>query len=414
MSIRTRVFPVAILIAAAALAAAGPVTAHAGAAKPAVSRDQLAAQVTKALRRHGAAHLNYSIYDPAYGTFSHDETAVTAPASNEKIFTTATLLQLVGPTFQYATTVAGTAALTSHTLHGDLVVTGSGDPTLSRAALLTMAKSLHQKGLHRVSGHLIVDDTRYSQRTVVPGWKPKFVPEETGTVDAFTVDHNVWRGGTSFFHHPTLYNARLFRAQLKRRHIGVAKKIEIRKAPPDLTPLVTHHSGQLSGIVHATLTESINFDAEMMFREAGAQLTGHGSPTTGLEAERTVAKRLGGLQLGVVHDGSGLSYSDRSSPEILRQWLVRLQTTPYHSSFYDSLPVSCRTGTLRFRMCGPNLAGRVHAKTGTLNHVSTLSGYVASRSGQPLTFSFLGSGVRNYAKLYDAIGRALSLLRDKG
>lgn len=414
MSIRRRVLSVALVIAALGLNAPGTAPAQAVATKPAASHDRLARELSKAVRHHGAAQLNYSLYDPAYGTFGHHATAFTAPASNEKIFTTATLLQLVGPTFQYATTVAGTTPLTSHTLHGDLVVVGSGDPTLSRGALLAMAKTLHQKGLHHVTGHLIVDDTRYSQKTIVAGWKSKFVPEETGTVDAFTVDHNVWHGGTSYFHHPTLDNARLFRTQLKHRHISVGKRIEIHKAPPTLHPLVTHHSAQLSSIVHATLTDSINFDAEMMFREAGAQLTGHGSPKTGLEAERSVAKRLGNLPLGVVHDGSGLSYADRSSPEILRQWLVRLRTTPYYSSLYDGLPVSCRTGTLRYRMCGPNLAGLVHAKTGTLTRVSDLSGYVTSVSGQPVSFSFLASGVSNYGKLYDAIGRALALFRKKG
>jgi D-alanyl-D-alanine carboxypeptidase len=62
-------------------------------------------------------------------------------------------------------------------------------------------------------------------------------------------------------------------------------------------------------------------------------------------------------------------------------------------------------------MCGPNLAGQVRAKTGTLDHVSTLSGYVTTVAGNPVTFSFLASGVRNYGKLYDAIGRALALLR---
>jgi D-alanyl-D-alanine carboxypeptidase/D-alanyl-D-alanine-endopeptidase (penicillin-binding protein 4) len=414
MSIRTRVFPAAILIAALGLAAVGPVPAHGVAAPPGVSHQQLAEQLAKALRHHGASQLNYSIYDPTYGTFGHGATAFTAPASNEKIFTTATLLQLVGPAFRYATPVAGTAALTSHTLHGDLVVTGSGDPSLSRSGLLAMAKTLHEKGLHHVTGHLIVDDSRYSKKTIVAGWKRKFVPEETGVVDAFTVDHNVWHGGASFFHNPTLDNARLFRAQLKHRHISIGKRIEIRKAPPTVHPLVTHRSPPLSSIVQATLTDSINFDAEMMFREAGAQVTGHGSPKAGLEAERSVAKRFGGLPLGVVHDGSGLSYADRSSPEILQRWLVRLRTTPYYSSFYNGLPVSCRTGTLKYRMCGPNLAGRVHAKTGTLDNVSTLSGYTSSAGGQPVTFSFLASGVSNYAKLYDAISRALSLFRKKG
>jgi D-alanyl-D-alanine carboxypeptidase/D-alanyl-D-alanine-endopeptidase (penicillin-binding protein 4) len=414
MSFPKHAFPVALLIAAFGLTATGPAPAHAATRAPLISHQQLATKLAKALRHHGATQLNYSIYDPAYGTFSHDALTPSAPASNEKIFTTATLLQLVGPTFRYTTPVAGTTKLTTHILHGDLVVTGSGDPTLSRANLLEMAKTLHQNGLHHVTGHLIVDDSRYSKQTRVSGWKHKFVPEESGTMDAFTVDHNVWHGGTAYNRNPTRDNARLFRSQLKHRHISIAKKIEVRHAPKTVRPLVRHRSPTLASIVQSTLTDSINFDAEMMFREAGAQVTGHGSPKTGLEAEQSVAKQLGNLPLGTVHDGSGLSYTDRSTAATLQRWLVRLKTTPYYSSFYYGLPLSCRTGTLKFRMCGPNLSGQVRAKTGTLDHVSTLSGYVTSTADHPVTFSILATGVKNYSKLYDAITRALSLFRTKG
>ena len=98
---------------------------------------------------------------------------------------------------------------------------GSGDPTLTVAILRSLAERLHAKGLRHVTGRLIVDDTRYSHTTRAPGWKHTFVPEETGTVDAFTVDDNEWRGGAAFNADPTVDNAALWRHELKKSHITV-------------------------------------------------------------------------------------------------------------------------------------------------------------------------------------------------
>ena len=352
----------------------------------------------KTLHGSSARHLDYSVQDSGVGTIARAAANATAPASNEKLFTAITLCTSSGPNFRYLTKVFGTSKIDHGVLQGDLVIRGSGDPTLSRANLDAMAKNLHSKGLRHVTGHLIVDDSRYSHRTVVPGWKRNFVPTESGTVDAFTVDHNEWRRGRSFEANPTPANAGLFRHYLKHAHISVSRKTLVQPSPSQLDRLLTHPSPTLAAIVDATLTDSINFDAEMMFREAGAQLSGHGSPKTGVAAVRAVAKQLK-LPLGVVHDGSGLSYTDRSTPAILMRWLVTLREQPYFLTVYYALPLSCETGTLEHRLCGPNVRGQVRAKTGTLDHVSTLSGYVTAKSGNTVTFSFLASGIKNVTKL---------------
>ncbi|MBV9484964.1 MAG: D-alanyl-D-alanine carboxypeptidase [Frankiaceae bacterium] len=393
--------------------------AAAGLAQPAAARSMtthasLASKLTRIFHDHnGAKHLTFSIHDSTYGNFTRNSTYLSQPASNQKVFTAITLMDAVGPSFRYATTVSATKRVVNHIIDGDLVVRGSGDPTLTRSGLLDMAKRLHRKGIHRVTGHLIVDDTRYSHKTSVSGWKPKFVPEESGPVDAFTVDHNAWKHNATFLADPSHANGKLFRHYLRQRHIKIHKRIEVGHAPRHRRLLMTHRSASLAAITDSTLTDSINFDAEMMLREAGAQRSGHGSPKTGAAAVNAVADKYG-LPSGVVHDGSGLSYSERSSPDITTRWLLKLRTLPYFTSIYYALPLSCRTGTLEHRLCGRYTAGQVRAKTGTLDHASTLSGYVTSIAGHYVTFSFYASKVKNFGRVYKKVDKAIGLLRRKG
>jgi D-alanyl-D-alanine carboxypeptidase/D-alanyl-D-alanine-endopeptidase (penicillin-binding protein 4) len=399
-----------LLLAAAAIWTSPAVGAS---AQVSSERSQLQSRLHRVLKGSGASHLDYRINDPAYGNFSRSAQRASAPASNEKLFTTITLLHEVGPNFNYTTKLFGTAPLVGHSVDGDLVVRGSGDPTLTRAGLSKIAHRLHASGVHHVTGNLVVDDTRYSHKTRVSGWKHKFVPEETGPMSAFTVDHNEWRGGAAFDRDPTTDNARLFRTALHKAHITIRRRIEVRRTPAGATLLLTHRSAHLSAIIDATLTDSINFDAEMMLREAGAQRSGHGSPATGVAAEQAFARSFG-LPLGTVHDGSGLSYTDRETPATLVRWLTMLKQLSIYKTMYYALPLSCETGTLKYRMCGPNVHGEVRAKTGTLTHVSALSGYVISKVGHPITFSFLASGVKNFSKLYSKVDAAVALFRKSG
>jgi serine-type D-Ala-D-Ala carboxypeptidase/endopeptidase (penicillin-binding protein 4) len=411
MPYRLRLFvALALLSISAAVAAAPPAQAR---ARSATSR--LGSLVHQAFRHSTARHIDYSINVSGVGTVAHDANRASAPASNQKLFTTTTLLQMLGPEFRYATAISGTSKIVGGTLHGDLVLSASGDPTLTKSDLRDVAKRLHAKGLRHVTGRLIVDDTRYSHVTRVAGWKHKFVPVETGTVDAFTIDDNEWRGGKSFEANPTRDNAGLWRQALKKSHITVRGKTTIAPAPPFLHPLVTHRSPDLAAIIDDTLTNSINFNAEMMLREAGAQRSGFGSPATGIAAERALAKRLD-LPLGTVHDGSGLSYSDRETPATIERWLATLKTLPIYPTIYFALPLSCDTGTLEGRLCGPNVRGRIRAKTGTLDHNSALSGYFETKSKHSVTFSILVSGFKdkNFAKVLDRVDSAVAVVMRNG
>jgi D-alanyl-D-alanine carboxypeptidase/D-alanyl-D-alanine-endopeptidase (penicillin-binding protein 4) len=88
-----------------------------------------------------------------------------------------------------------------------------------------------------------------------------------------------------------------------------------------------------------------------------------------------------------VVDGSGLSSSDLVTPRAFVQLLRRMHEHPRAQPFLQGLPVAGRSGTLRFRFRDTPLEGRVRAKTGSINRVNTLAGYLELDGGQTWTFS---------------------------
>lgn len=393
--------------------AALPLTLAVLAAPPAAatpsgtSASTVAYHVRDAMAGSTARHADYRFVVGGVGTISHHAATTTAPASTEKLLTTVTLLEQVGPNFHYVTSVFGTAPLVGHRLEGDLVLKASGDPTLTRADLAQLADRVHRAGVHRVTGHVVVDDSRYDHATMAPGWKSSFVPTETGPVDAFTVDRNTWRSGRTFDADPSHANAELWRAALRKARVKVPTAVKVESTPLTLTPIATHNSGPLREIVAHTLTVSDNFYAEMMLREAGAQESGYGTRTTGIRAVKGEAASLG-VHIGKVYDGSGLSYRDRESPATLTAWLQAAKRLTSYPTLYASLPVSCHTGTLEHRLCGKHLSGKVHAKTGTLTAINALAGWATTRHGRTMTFAILLSGERSSYRALEHLDAAVS------
>ena len=117
----------------------------------------------------------------------------------------------------------------------------------------------------------------------------------------------------------------------------------------------------------------------------------------------------------VVRDGSGLSRYNVVSPETIIRVLDAMRTGPHFALFHRSLPIAGVDGTVRNRMRGTAAANNVHAKTGTLNMVRSLSGYVTTAGGRPLLFSLLANHftvpTRDIDALHEAIVVRLAALR---
>ena len=110
-------------------------------------------------------------------------------------------------------------------------------------------------------------------------------------------------------------------------------------------------------------------------------------------------------------DGSGMSRANRATPRLMAALLRTMYFHRWGREFVASLPYSGEEDlSWRKRLAEPPYRGNVFAKTGTLNGVSTLSGYAKGASGRLYVFSILCNGTRGswHAKrAQDAILRAL-------
>jgi len=108
-------------------------------------------------------------------------------------------------------------------------------------------------------------------------------------------------------------------------------------------------------------------------------------------------------------NGSGLSRDTRISAASMGKLLLTAWQQPYRAEFIASLPVSAVDGTMRRRFRGEDLARQAHIKTGTLNDVRAMAGYLRSRSGR----EYVVVSLHNRSGVDEGIGTAVqnSLLR---
>jgi D-alanyl-D-alanine carboxypeptidase/D-alanyl-D-alanine-endopeptidase (penicillin-binding protein 4) len=161
---------------------------------------------------------------------------------------------------------------------------------------------------------------------------------------------------------------------------------------PTLVELTNLQSPPLSAIAAQTLKPSQNLYTELILRTLG-RVPGTRKQTdeqAGLEIVKSFLRQAGVNPEGVVlNDGSGLSRNDMVTASASLQLLIYMSRHRYADIFRDALPIAGVDGTLRNRMKGTPAAGNVHAKTGSLSSVASLSGYVTSAAGERLAFSMM-------------------------
>ena len=180
--------------------------------------------------------------------------------------------------------------------------------------------------------------------------------------------------------------------------------------------LFTVLSVPLSEILPAIMKPSQNQIAEVFLRTIGLERTGIGTADSG---RRVVERQFADWKIQpdgfVVRDGSGLSRSDLISPEAVVGILDVMRRSPNFNLFYESMPIAGVDGTIRTRMKGTPAEGNVHAKTGTLSMVRSLSGYVRTADGRLLEFSTLCNNwtvaQADVDRVADAIAVSLATLR---
>lgn len=179
----------------------------------------------------------------------------------------------------------------------------------------------------------------------------------------------------------------------------------------------THLSPTLRELISVTNHVSQNLFAESFFKTVGRVVLGDGSFQGGALAVQyflECEEPFDFSQMRIV-DGSGLSPINRVTPRSMVHLLDLMTRTDVWEPFYESLPEAASPiggqHSLRGRMRGTAAAGNLRAKTGTINNVSGLSGYVRSADGEMLAFSILANEVPSTSqakRVEDQIGIRLA------
>lgn len=329
------------------------------------------------------------------------DTAV-LPASTEKLYTTLTALKVLGAYSTLRTEVRAAHARQGSTQPGDLYLVGGGDAFLSSTQLDSLANAVHASGITRITGALVVDESRYDAVRRGPGWKTAFVPEDSGPLSALALDSNAWRTDSGYLNDPALPTLERFRQLLLKHGVSVGTAHRHGRADSTTRLVASVSSAPLQNRLRAMDKASNNFAAELLLKEIGLKVRGVGSTSNGAAAVRSTMSGLG-VGYGTVMDGSGLSSGDRQTARDELSLLVASQASAVSSVMRAVLPVACKDGTLVHRMCNTAAAGRAIAKTGTLPGTYALAGYTFTRDGNLVSFSFLLSKASSGDKARAAI-----------
>src|SRR5713226_727367 len=204
---------------------------------------------------------------------------------------------------------------------------------------------------------------------------------------------------------PNLYAARALAASLARRGVAVeggaastTDSLAYRTVRCCVAPLVDFRGRPLPDIIFPILNSSQNWFAEMLLKILGRELKGEGSWSAGLGVERgflSVFVKTASTAFAL-EDGSGLAAGNLVTPLAFAKLLAYMHSHPKGGPFVASLPHAGQPGSLLKRFVGTSLEDRVIAKTGSIDRVNSLSGYIEPANGggggRTITFSVQANG----------------------
>jgi D-alanyl-D-alanine carboxypeptidase/D-alanyl-D-alanine-endopeptidase (penicillin-binding protein 4) len=206
--------------------------------------------------------------------------------------------------------------------------------------------------------------------------------------------------------------ARSLKQLLEARGVRVTGGIRVQHAPPLLRSvdvpvvlprgrpeppsnsyiLAEHISPAFLECIRLTNKISQNLHAELLLRTVGQVKAGLGTTDAGIWLEQDFLKTAG-IREGdaVLVDGSGLSQNNLVTPRAITDLLLYAFRQPWGADFLSTLPIAGVDGTLENRMKGTAAAGQLQAKTGTLEHEHSISGYATTLRGEHIVFAIFGN-----------------------
>lgn len=365
--------------------------------------------------------------------FAHNEDLALVPASTHKLLTAAVALDVLGPDHRFATSFVAHPPREG-IIDGDVALVGGGDPLLTTVgyalarrispdepltALDLLADQVAASGVTHIKGSVFGDESRYDTVRTVGTWPDRYIDQEQiGPLSALTVDDGYRLvAGTDDARRrersgdPAGDAARTFAELLRQRGIVIEGLAGAGPAPTGTEELTSIESAPLLDLVDQLLRTSDNGTAELITKELGLAAGTGGTTAAGVEVLGERGRALGLIDgAAAITDGSGLDPGNRRSCGHLVGLLERVGGPD--GAVGEGLPVAGETGTLSRRFHDSAAKGRLRAKTGSLNSVTTLAGYVELVDGSSLTFAYMANGAPVTAELMSVqewLGAVLAL-----
>ena len=374
--------------------------------------------------------------------------ALMPPASTAKAITALYALDRLGPGHRFATRLVATGPVVGGRIEGDLVLAGGGDPTMHTDHLAAMAKALRAAGVNGVSGRFLVwgGALPYAREiasdqpvhvgynpavsginlnfnrvffewkangagyeismdarsdTVVPRVNTARVSVVARDVPVFTHDDRDGReewtvaatalgqsGGRWLpVRHPEAYAGDVFRTLARAHGATLPEPRQVAQLPTG-TVLVQHDSAELTAILREMLRYSTNITAEAVGMSASHASGSDSIAGSGRAMNAWLAER--GIEGARFADHSGLGVESRIGTGEMALALARLGPGAGLRSLLRPFAMPA--------IGGKASALQVQAKTGTLNFVSSLAGFIVTSEGRELAFAiFTGDEPRRAA-----------------
>ncbi|WP_400086000.1 D-alanyl-D-alanine carboxypeptidase/D-alanyl-D-alanine-endopeptidase [Yoonia sp. R78084] len=410
------------------------------------ARDAIAKMVSS---RATSGEVGVVVADMQSGEILEDIDGAVAqpPASVTKAFTALYALEALGAQHTFDTRIFADGPIIDGILDGNLILAGGGDPNLVTDQIAELAKRLKDTGLREVRGDFLVwdnalinldeiDDSQMDHLGYNPTitglnlnfnrvhfeWKqdgadyvttmdarsenyrpevttariavvdravPVFTYRDGGNVDQWTVARGALnKEGSRWLpvRHPALYAGEVFAVFARSQGIVLKTPRETAERPEGV-PLVRYASAPLNEMMQGMLRFSTNITAEAAGLAATATRVGvqRGLRTSALSMALWAARRAEGIGPQFV-DHSGLGDAARVSPRDMVRLLMAQDVMPTLQPILRDIAL---VGEDVQAIDDPQIA--IKAKTGTLNFVSTLAGYVRTKSGRDLAFAIFAS-----------------------
>ncbi len=367
------------------------------------------------------------------------------PASVAKTVTTLYALEKLGPEHRFETRVMRLGPVTNGRLDGDLLLVGGGDPNLDSDQLGDLVAALAATGLQQVTGRFVLvegavpfrerlvrdqpDHVGYNPAlsglilnynrvhfewaragagftTTLDGRGERFRPEISGveveivdrdlpvftyardqSLDRWTVANTALNDAGSRWlplRDPSLAAASAFSALAHAQGIRLPDPVRMLDPPEGAQVIVSHQGAPLTKVLKDMLRFSTNLTAEVLgMRASGARTLEGSGMAMSLWAERELGAKLS------LQDHSGLNSANRVTARDMLKVIARAPGLGQGGLLEGLMREVRATGAE-----GAVEAGvRVRAKSGTMNFVSGLAGYIGAEGGQPLGFAIFSADV---------------------